>query len=56
LIAAREELRFRATHDVLTGVAKRGIVLEALSREYSGKNASAGPSESSSWISTISNA
>jgi two-component system, cell cycle response regulator len=33
LIAAREELRFRATHDALTGVANRAVVLETLSRE-----------------------
>ncbi len=35
LIAAREELRFRATHDALTGVVNRGVVLETLSREHS---------------------
>lgn len=35
LIAAREELRFRATHDALTGVANRGVVLETLYQEYS---------------------
>jgi len=34
LIAAREELRFRATHDVLTGMVNRGVVLETLSREH----------------------
>jgi two-component system cell cycle response regulator len=35
LIAAREELRFRATHDVLTGIANRGVVLDAINREHS---------------------
>jgi two-component system, cell cycle response regulator len=35
LIAAREELRFRATHDSLTGLGTRSVVLESLSREYS---------------------
>ena len=33
LIRAREELRFQATHDVLTGVWARGAVLELLQRE-----------------------
>lgn len=33
LIHAREELRFQATHDVLTGVWARGAVLELLQRE-----------------------
>lgn len=35
LIQAREELRFRACHDVPTGLANRGAVLEAANREYS---------------------
>jgi|SRR6202050_998773 len=35
LIAAREELRFRATHDVLTGIFNRGTVMEALQTELS---------------------
>jgi two-component system, cell cycle response regulator len=35
LIAAREELRFRASHDALTGVANRGAILETLRREHS---------------------
>lgn len=34
LIVAREELRFRATHDTLTSVANRGVVLDAISREH----------------------
>jgi two-component system cell cycle response regulator len=33
LIQAREELRFQATHDALTGVLSRGAVLELLHRE-----------------------
>jgi two-component system cell cycle response regulator len=33
LIHAREELRFQATHDVLTGVWNHGAVMEMLSRE-----------------------
>ena len=33
LISAREELRFRATHDGLTGIPNRAMVMEALSRE-----------------------
>jgi two-component system, cell cycle response regulator len=35
LIAAREELRFRATHDPLTGLANRAVILETLNREHS---------------------
>jgi two-component system cell cycle response regulator len=35
LIVAREELRFRATHDPLTSIANSGVVLEAISREHS---------------------
>jgi two-component system cell cycle response regulator len=34
LIAAKEELRFRATHDALTGVFNRGMALDALKREH----------------------
>ena len=34
-IAARDELRFRATHDALTGIANRGAVLDAIHREHS---------------------
>lgn len=33
LIEAREELLFQATHDALTGLANRGVILEALHRE-----------------------
>jgi len=35
LIAARDELRFRATHDALTGIANRSFVLDAINREHS---------------------
>jgi diguanylate cyclase (GGDEF)-like protein len=35
LIRAREELRFRACHDGLTGVANRAAILEVANREYS---------------------
>jgi diguanylate cyclase (GGDEF)-like protein len=35
LIAAREELRFKATHDALTGIPNRSTVLEAINRERS---------------------
>ncbi len=35
LLAAREELEFRATHDALTGIWNRGTVLDALQREWS---------------------
>jgi len=35
LAQAHEELRFRATHDLLTGIANRGVVLDALNREHS---------------------
>lgn len=34
LIAAREELRFKATYDTLTELCNRGVILEALGREY----------------------
>ena len=30
LIAAREELRFRATHDILTGIPNRASIMDAL--------------------------
>lgn len=33
LIGAREELRYRATHDALTGIYNRGEIIEALNRE-----------------------
>jgi two-component system cell cycle response regulator len=35
LIETREELLFRATHDSLTGLANRGVIIEALDRECS---------------------
>jgi diguanylate cyclase (GGDEF)-like protein len=35
LIAAREELRFRATHDALTGIANHGVILDVMNREHS---------------------
>jgi len=35
LIAAGDELRFRATHDSLTGLANRAVILETLHREHS---------------------
>jgi len=35
LIATRDELQFQATHDLLTGIANRGAVLDALRRECS---------------------
>jgi two-component system cell cycle response regulator len=34
LIAAREELRFGATHDALTGIANRSVALDAIRREH----------------------
>src|SRR5262249_39268524 len=33
LVEAREEMRYRATHDVLTGLWNRGVILEFLQRE-----------------------
>ncbi|HEV3483183.1 MAG TPA: diguanylate cyclase, partial [Candidatus Acidoferrales bacterium] len=35
LIAAREELRFRATHDILTGISNRASIMDALRSELS---------------------
>ncbi|MGH9713453.1 MAG: GGDEF domain-containing protein [Candidatus Acidiferrales bacterium] len=35
LIEAREQLLFQATHDALTGLANRGVILDALQREHS---------------------
>jgi two-component system, cell cycle response regulator len=35
LIKAREELLFRATHDELTGLVNRRIIIEAIAREHS---------------------
>jgi two-component system, cell cycle response regulator len=34
LLAADKELRFRATHDLLTGIANRGVALDAIRREH----------------------
>lgn len=33
LIAAREEMRFHATHDLLTGIDNRSVVIDAMNRE-----------------------
>jgi two-component system cell cycle response regulator len=33
LVEAREEMRFKATHDPLTGLFNRGVIVELLSRE-----------------------
>jgi two-component system cell cycle response regulator len=33
LVKAREDMRFRATHDILTGLWNRGAILETLERE-----------------------
>ncbi len=55
LIAAREELRFGATHDVLTGVANRAASLSTrLAANIRGTCGRAAASESSSSTSTIS--
>jgi diguanylate cyclase (GGDEF)-like protein len=35
LIAAREEMRFQATHDLLTGIDNRSVVIDAMDRESS---------------------
>jgi two-component system cell cycle response regulator len=35
LIQAREELLFRATHDELTGLVNRRVIIEAIAREHS---------------------
>lgn len=35
LIATRDTLHFQATHDLLTGISNRGVVLDALQRERS---------------------
>ncbi len=35
LIAARDELHYRASHDALTGVANRGAIFDAMGRERS---------------------
>jgi len=42
LIETREELRFRATHDALTGIANRGVILEELNREHSRRSREGG--------------
>jgi len=34
LIVAQMELRFKATHDSLTGLANRGMALDAINREF----------------------
>lgn len=43
LIAAREELRFRATHDLLTGIPNRAMVMEAAQRERARQVREGGP-------------
>jgi two-component system, cell cycle response regulator len=43
LIEAKEELRFRAMHDSLTGIANRGAVLDAVKREHSRQVREKGP-------------
>jgi two-component system, cell cycle response regulator len=35
LVSTQEELLYRATHDALTSIANRGVVLDALTREHS---------------------
>lgn len=35
LIAAREEMRFHATHDLLTGIDNRSVAIDAMNRESS---------------------
>lgn len=42
LLAASDELRFRATHDTLTGVSNRAAILEILRREQSRQQREAG--------------
>jgi two-component system cell cycle response regulator len=42
LIAAREELRFKATYDTLTGLCNRGIIIETLTREYARRSREGG--------------
>ncbi len=43
LIDAREKLLFQATHDALTGIANRGVSLDALRRERSRQERERGP-------------
>ncbi|MFZ3214626.1 MAG: diguanylate cyclase [Candidatus Acidiferrales bacterium] len=43
LIAAGDELLFRATHDGLTGLANRGVILDTLRRERSRQAREGGP-------------
>jgi two-component system cell cycle response regulator len=43
LIAAREELRFSATHDVLTGILNRAAVMESTQRECARQDRDGGP-------------
>jgi diguanylate cyclase (GGDEF)-like protein len=42
LIAAREELRFKATYDTLTGLCNRGVIVETLTREYARRSREGG--------------
>jgi two-component system, cell cycle response regulator len=42
LIEAREQLLFQATHDALTGLANRGVILDALQRERSRQSRAGG--------------
>ena len=42
LIAAREELRFKATYDTLTGLCNRGVIIETLTREYARRSREGG--------------
>lgn len=43
LIAATEELRFRASHDMLTGIPNRATILEAVNRERARQIRDGGP-------------
>jgi two-component system, cell cycle response regulator len=43
LIAATDELRFRASHDMLTGIPNRATILEAVSRERARQIRDGGP-------------
>ncbi len=54
LIAAREEMRFQATHDLLTGIDNRSVVIDAMDRESSRQVREGGSLESFYWIWTTS--
>jgi GGDEF domain-containing protein len=54
-MVAGAELLFRATHDSLTGISNRGVILDSLRREHSVRSAKGARLVSFCWMSITSN-